>query len=128
MKKTLLIILIIIVLVVITLFIYSGFRKRNDAVINNYLVSDDRKTMKLSVEVASSIGYVRDIDVVYIGNRMYISFYSTFGLNSSIGAKSEFEINLDEMCTTDIYLLRENSEYRLVLTKDKSTEMWEKVY
>ena len=127
MKKTLLIILIIIVLVVITLFIYSGFRKRNDAVISNYLVSDDGKTMKLSVEVASSIGYVRDIDVVSSGNSMYISFYSTFGLNSSIGAKSEFQIDLDEMCT-DIYLLGGNSEYRLVLTKDKSTEMWGKVY
>jgi len=54
----------------------------------------------------------------------YLTFYSTFsGLNSSFGAKCEFELDLNEN-DTEIYFNRANGGYELVLKKNEKTGEW----
>ena len=54
-------------------------------------------------------------------------FYSTFGgLNSSLGAKNEFVLELDEN-DTEIFFYRGKGGYDLVLEKNRQTGIWEAV-
>ena len=75
--------------------------------------------------VNSSIGYTRDYkDDDVKDDSHYVTFYSTFGgLNSSFGAKNEFELELDKN-DTEIYFNRANENYELVLYKDLETGEW----
>ena len=46
----------------------------------------------------------------------YLTFYSTFGINSKLGAKDNFEITLDEN-VDEIYFYTGNKGYKKVLEK-----------
>lgn len=81
--------------------------------------------MNIKVGVASSIGYVRTMKVREKANQNYITFYSTVGLNSKIGAKNEFVIDLSEECNK-IYINRGNNEYKLILKKNLESDVWER--
>lgn len=70
------------------------------------------------------MGYIRDIKTECNGDAVYCSFYTAFGgLNSNIGAKSKFEINLDDT-STKIYFDRCEAGSVLVLQKDEATNTW----
>lgn len=94
--------------------------------ISDYAVSEDGKEMTLKVGVASSMGYIRTLRQKEDGNKKYITFYSTFGLNSSIGANDEFQIELSPACE-QIYFYSGNGEYKLRLQKNSETNEWVRV-
>ncbi len=58
------------------------------------------------------------------GNKKLITFYSTYGLNSNIGAKNEFQVKLHTACN-EIYFYSKNGEYKLKLQKNSETNEWE---
>ncbi len=129
MKKKSIVIIAITAIVVLGLSLLagSGFRKRPDVVLTDYSVSEDGTKLSFSVGVASSMGYTRGFKDNGGGVKPhYLTFYSTFGgLNSSFGAKSEFELDLAET-DTEIWFNRTEGGYELVLQKNAATGEWEK--
>ena len=103
----------------------TGFQKRTDVVLTDYVISENGTTMKLEVQVSSSMGYIRGYKNNGGGIKPhYLTFYSTFGgLNSSFGAVNSvmLEIALDD---TEIYFNRLGGGYELVLVKDEKTGQW----
>lgn len=128
MKKKILIIVIAIIFFILALiFISTGFKKRTDVVLNNYSISEDGTKMKLDIVISSSVGYSRDIKVKQGGDNKYITFYSTYGfINSKLGAKNEFEIELNPSCS-EIYFYKGDGGYTLVLQKNEVSNQWERV-
>ena len=56
----------------------------------------------------------------------YLNFYNTFGvINSNLGAKFEFTLELDED-DTEVYFNRTGGGYELVLQKNTETGEWER--
>lgn len=126
MKKKFVLIFFAIFIVITALFLAGGFRKRTDVVLRDYSISKDGKIMTLNIDIASSAGYARDLKVKQGGDNKYITFYSTFGfLNSKIGAKNEYQIELNPSCT-EIYFYKGDGGYNLVLQKDEATNEWKK--
>ena len=124
MKNKFIIILYIILIIIIVLFFVEGLKKRTDVILKDYSVIENEKMIKLNITITSSMGYARDLKVKQSGDNKYITFYSTFGfLNSKIGAKSEYEIELNPSYTK-IYFFVGDGEYKLVLKKDESTNEW----
>ena len=101
-------------------------RARTDVYLKNFEVSSDGKIMTLKVGVTSSTGYIRKIKRTSGSMNYYYTFYSTFGINSKIGAKDTFEIGLDEN-VDEIYFYTGDGGYKLVLTKNYVTGKWEKI-
>ncbi|MFI3213984.1 MAG: hypothetical protein R3Y24_11670, partial [Eubacteriales bacterium] len=65
------------------------------------------------------MGCVRDISVKTEDKSKVITFYPCFGgLNSSLGAKNEFEIDVPSNCEK-IYFFSGDDNYNLVLVKDE---------
>lgn len=117
-------IIILSLIVVSSLLLLSTGRKIAGVMLNDYSVSKDGKVMTLRVGVASSIGYIRTLKESQGENKKYIAFYSTYGLNSKIGAKSEFQIDLNPSCN-EIYFYRGNDGYELILYKNEDSKNWE---
>ncbi|HKL79268.1 MAG TPA: hypothetical protein VJ888_02400, partial [Mobilitalea sp.] len=67
--------------------------------------------------------YVRTIKASEDGNKKRITFYSTYGLNSNIGAKNEFQVKLQPSCD-EICFYSGNGEYKLKLQKNSQTNEW----
>ena len=125
-KRIVLIALSIIVLLIASFLIGTGFNKRTDVVLANYSVSEDGTTLTFTAAIPTSMGYIRGFKDEGGGVKPhYLTFYSTFGgLNSSFGAKHEFELALDEN-DTEIYFNRPDGGYALVLQKNPETGEWE---
>ncbi len=127
MKKRIIIIFLVIIFTFIVVFLLGGLKKRTDVVLIDYFVTEDGKKMKLGITVTSTIGYARDLKVKQDGDNKYITFYSTFGfLNSKLGAKSEYEIELNPSCS-EIYFYTGDGGYKQVLQKDEITNEWKVV-
>ena len=125
-KKTLIIVIIIVMAIsLILLFLLTG-RSRTDVYLKDFELSADGKTMTLKVLVSGSAGYVRKMERTSGSTNGYYTFYSTFGINSKIGAKDTFEIKLDED-TDEIYFYNGNKGYKIVLAKHKVTGEWTKI-
>ena len=105
-------------------FIGTGFIKTTDVFIFKYSVSEDGSRLKFYVAPSSSVGYTRGFKDKGGGVKPhYLVFYSTFGgFNSSFGAKSEFELELDEN-DTEMYVYSGDG-YELILQKDEETGEW----
>ena len=106
--------------------ILSTGGKISGIIITDYTVTDDGSQMNLKVNIMSSMGFIRTIKTKNEGNKKFITFYSTYGFNSSLGAKSEFQIKLDPNCD-EIYFYSGRDEYKLKLQKDKITNKWNMV-
>ena len=78
--------------------------------------------MTLKVGVSSSAGYIRKMKRTSGSMNYYLTFYSTFGINSKLGAKDNFEITLDEN-VDEIYFYTGNKGYKKVLEKNDE-ENW----
>lgn len=126
MKKTFLITSIIIIVLFIGLLLFGTGGKMGSIFLDDYSIADDGNQMTLKVDVASSIGYVRTLKERQQGNKKYITFYSTYGLNSKIGANNEFQIDLDPEID-EIYFYRGEEGYVLLLQKRKDTNTWQQV-
>ena len=124
MKKYMSLFAVLTIIAVGVLFVSSGLEKRTDVCLAGFSVSEDNSVITITTLLSGSMGYIRDIKTEKINDVIYCSFYSTFGgLNSSIGSKSSFEIQLDDS-SAKIYFDRGNGEDELMLEKDASTNAW----
>jgi hypothetical protein len=122
MKKKIAVTVILLLIVIGILFISTG-GKRTDIMLMDYSVSENGDLMTINVAVASSMGYVRTLSEKQEGDSKYITFYQTYGLNSSIGANNKFEIKLNPSCKA-IYFYRGDRGYDLMLQKNSETNEW----
>ena len=128
MKKWIVILGIVVVLVLSTLFISTG-GARTDVFLHKFEVLEDGKIMTINVGVTSSAGYIRKMkqtDNYMDPNFINLTFYSTFGINSKLGAKDIFQLELDENID-EIYFDKGDRGYVKVLEKDKETGEWQRV-
>lgn len=126
MRKKVFVGIIIFVIILIGSFILVTGGARTDVILGGYDLSADGKTMTLKVGVSSSAGYIRKMKRTSGSMNYYLTFYSTFGINSKLGAKNTFEIELDEN-VDEIYFYTGNKGYKLVLIKDSVTQEWKKI-
>jgi hypothetical protein len=98
-----------------------GFEKAGNVYISDYTVSDDGGTMTIKVGIATSMGYIRDMQVhQQHGGKLYLDFYYAFGgLNGDWGAKSEFVVSLNAD-TKSIAVYRNADCYQTILQKDEN--------
>ena len=123
-KKLLIIISIVVIATMMILFIRTGFIKRTDVYLVDYFLSKDDSSITMDVGIASSMGYTRGYTIKQGGDNKYITFYSAFGgLNSKVGAKNKFQIELNLSCT-EIYFYCGDGGYTLVLQKNEVTDEW----
>ncbi|WFR58381.1 hypothetical protein QA584_04740 [Anaerocolumna sp. AGMB13025] len=123
MKKKLTIISLFVVVAFGLLFISTG-GKRTDIMLTDYSVSENGDSFTIKVAVASSMGYVRTRKEKQVGDSKYITFYQTYGLNSTIGANNKFQIKLNPSCRK-IYFYRGDRGYDLMLQKNDETNEWQ---
>lgn len=114
-RKLIIVCIALMVLVIGSLFLLTG-KARTDVYLKDFEVSSDGKKMILKVGVSGSSGYVRKIERTSDSTNGYYTFYSTYGINSKLGAKDTFEIELDEDMN-EIYFYTGSGGYKLVLTR-----------
>ena len=125
MKKVILGIVIVVLIIFIALFLSTG-GARTDVHLIDFEVSENGKTIILHVGVSSSAGYIRDMKQKSIDTSEYLTFYSTFGINSKMGAKDTFTLEIDKNID-EIYFFKGNNCYYKVLEKDKETGEWNRI-
>ena len=126
MKKTTVLVLAALVCAVLVWFLITGFRPETSAFItDDFEVSADGKELSFSVGVGSSMGYVRAFRDEGGGVKPhYLNFDSAWGgLNSVLGAKSKFVLQLDPD-DTEIYVYHGGKGYDLALQKDEASGEW----
>jgi len=123
-KKVMIISFIVLVLIVMGFFLALG-GKRTDVFLKDFELSQDGKIMTLKVGVSSSAGYIRKMKQTSGSMNYYFTFYSTFGINSKLGAKDTFEIELDNN-VDEIYFYTGGKGYKKVLEKTNDGD-WVKV-
>ena len=94
--------------------------------LKDFEVSVDGKTITLKVGISGSVGYVRKIERTSGSTNGYYTFYSTYCINSKIGSKDTFEIEIDNNMD-EIYFYIGNKGYKPVLAKYKVTNEWTKI-
>ena len=114
-KKIIFIIPIILITLLITIFLTTE-KPITNIELKNYKISQDGKTMTLTVNSTNHITKVTNSD----SHTNYYTFYST---NSNINSTNTFNINLDNN-TKEIYFYNGNNNYKLVLIKDDITNNW----
>ena len=122
MKKKTAVVFLLLLLTGFLFFSTGG--KRTDIMLTDYSLSQNGSIMTINVAVASSMGYVRTLSVKQDGDNKYITFYQTYGINSSIGAKDTFQIELNPLCK-EIYFYEGDDQYKLVLQKNAETNEWQ---
>ena len=125
MKKTVWAVIAVVCVLAAVFLLGTGFQKRTDVLLTGYSVTEDGTVIRLDVQVASSMGYVRGFKDDGGGVRPhYLNFYRTFGgLNSAWGAEDAFLLPLAPE-DTEIYFNRPGGGYELVLQKDAATGEW----
>ena len=125
MRKKICGVIAIIVILMLSYLLGTGFMKNPNVALGGYYVSEDGSEITLNVGVWTSMGYIRDFKDNGGGVKPhYLTFYSTFGgLNSSLGSKSTFTLELSPN-DTEIFFNRTDGGYELVLVKDEVTGQW----
>lgn len=117
-KRMLIIIITILVLLSVLIILLITGKPRIDVFLKDFIISPSGETMTLKVGVTSSIGYIRKMKRTSGSMNYYLTFYSTFGINSKFGAKDTFEIELDKN-VDEIYFYTGNKGYKKVLEKNE---------
>jgi uncharacterized membrane protein len=125
MKKKIGVIVILSFMIVFVLLFLNTGGKITGIMLTDYSISDDGNVMTIKVGLESSMGYIRTLKTSEEANKKYITFYSTYGLNSNIGAKNEFQVELPPSCD-EIYFYSGNDGYKLNLKKNSKTNEWER--
>lgn len=126
MKKKSIIAIACILVIFIVWMVASGFRVEPTAFItDDFSISEDGSEITFVVDVGSSMGYVRGYkDEGGREKPHYLKFYSAWGgFNSSIGAKSEYVLQLSPN-DTEIYVYHGKGGYTLALEKNAKTGKW----
>ena len=87
MKRKVFVVVAVVCIFAAAFFIGTGFQKKTDVILTDYSAAEDGTSIRLVVQGASSMGYVRGFKDAGGGVRPhYLTFYQTFGgLNSSLG-------------------------------------------
>ncbi len=126
MRKKICLVILSMLGLIFAWMIISGYSYQTSAYITDqFVVSEDGKELKFTIAVGSPMGYVRGFKDEGGGVKPhYLKFYSAWGgLNSSIGAKSEYVLKLDPN-DTEIYVYHGDSGYSLALKKDIESGEW----
>lgn len=115
-KKKIAFVVLAVLLIVLGAYLLIFGGKRDDVVITEYSVSADGSEMTLKASIASSAGYLRKITVSYDDDAVLVDFYSTFGINNPIGAKSEFKVPLRP--DSEIVCVNRGDSYYAAFAKD----------
>ena len=129
MRKKLVFVLLALVCIVAIWMIGSGFAATTSVYItDDFVVSEDGSAITFTVGIGSSMGYVRGYKDEGGGVKPhYLKFYSAWGgLNSSIGAKNKYTLELSPD-DTEIYVYHGDGGYDLALEKDSVSGEWHKV-
>ena len=121
MKKKILIISCIVVLVIAIGFFLSTGHARTDVYLKDFSIDEKCNQMIIKVGVSGSAGYVRNMKQTSGSMNYYYTFYSTFGINSKLGAEDTFEIQLDNN-VDEIYFYTGGKGYKKVLEKNEQGE------
>ena len=122
LKKRRLIKIIILIIFIIVLIIVSGFIKRYDVVITDFI--DKEGEMELDIALTSPVGCARSVKAKNENNRKYLTFYNNFSFpNGGSTCYNKFNIKVEDECD-EIYLYDSNDHYYLVLRKDLDTNTW----
>lgn len=126
MNKKMIIVSSVVALFIIMLgfFLLTG-RARTDVYLEEFSVDEKSNRMIIKVGVSSSAGYVRKMKRTSGSMNYYYTFYSTFGINSKLGAKDTFEIQLDNN-VDEIFFYTGGKGYTKVLEKNENG-VWVKV-
>ena len=126
MRKKICLVMLSMLGLIFAWMIISGYSYQTSAYITDqFVVAEDGKELKFTIAVGSPMGYVRGFKDEGGGVKPhYLKFYSAWGgLNSSIGAKSEYVLKLDPN-DTEIYVYHGDSGYSLALKKDIESGEW----
>ena len=126
MRKKICLVMLSMLGLIFAWMIISGYSYQTSAYITDqFVVSEDGKELKFTIAVGSPMGYVRGFKDEGGGVKPhYLKFYSAWGgLNSSIGAKSEYVLKLDPN-DTEIYVYHGDRGYSLALKKDIESGEW----
>ena len=126
MRKKICLVMLSMLGLIFAWMIISGYSYQTSAYITDqFVVSEDGKELKFTIAVGSPMGYVRGFKDEGGGVKPhYLKFNSAWGgLNSSIGAKSEYVLKLDPN-DTEIYVYHGDSGYSLALKKDIESGEW----
>ena len=118
LKKIIFVIVIIAILILSSLMLlkrYATGGKRSDVLITKQSISEDEKEISVDTTLTTSMGYIKTYKTEQDGDKLYITFYSTFGLNNKIGAKSNFDINIEGINSVYYYCF---DEYKLIWEKE----------
>lgn len=124
-NKKVIFISIIILVIAIVFILFSG-GVRTDVYLKEFSINEKDNQMIIKVGVSSSTGYVRKMKQTSGSTNYYYTFYSTFGINSKLGAKDTFEIQLDNN-VDEIYFYTGQKGYKKVLEKNEQGE-WTMTY
>lgn len=115
--------LIAAVLLVLVYLLGTGMMQRTDVHLANWQLDENGTQLTMQVGVPTSMGFVRDFTDKGGGVKPhYLHFYAAYGgLNSSLGAKHEFVLDL-QPDDSEIYFYRGDGGYELVLQKNASGE------
>ena len=104
-KRKIWLLIWIIVLLYGIYFVGCGFSTDSDLSFSEYEYSQEKNELILKkINISSSIGYVRGYRSSQTGEKLFLTFYQCFwGINSSLGAKESFTVELSPE-TEEIYL------------------------
>ncbi len=126
MKKVV-VVLSVIALLAVGLFVFNGMCKRTDVYVADYSVSDDGSVITINTGLYGSMGYIRSLKAQKQDDKVYVSFYQTFGFfNSSLGAKNLFLLSVDSACN-EIYFDRGQDGFECILRRNDFTDNWQLV-
>ena len=127
MKKRVAVLAVLVLCVAGFYLVGFGFLEMESIYLVDYSVSEDGTGITMQVGCSTSMGYTRGFQDKGGGVKPhYLNFYRAFGgPNGSIGANSEFKLQLDET-DREIYFNRSDGGYELVLQKNEATGQWER--
>ena len=103
----------------------SGFTEQTNAVLHDYTLSEDGKTMTLNAGVWPAIGFIRDFKDEPKDGEHYITFYSTpDDMTSSLGAEYTFDLPIED--TDKAVYFNDSKGFHVVLQKNAQTGEWVK--
>ena len=120
-KKIVIVSSFVLIFVIVIGFFLSTGRARTDVYLKEFSVDEKCNQMIIKVGVSGSAGYVRKMKRTSGSMNYYYTFYSTFGINSKLGAEDTFEIQLDNN-VDEIYFYTGGKGYKKVLEKTEQGE------
>lgn len=123
-KKIIISIVVVILMILAGWFLSTG-GARTDVFLRDFTYDEKCNQITIKVGVSSSVGYVRKMKQISGSMNGYYTFYSTFGINSRLGAEDTFEIQLDNNMD-EIFFYTGSKGYTKVLEKNEKG-VWVKV-